>query len=129
MKKIFLFCILVFFIGCRDGKYYSLYKMSFIPEENKQKYQECIEKIVKSASFHMTTSDYEHVDDTIEKARQIANDLYTKGEFVLQIDTYKEDTYMSSIKKRKEELTQEELSIYYTLLENGNVTINKEYKQ
>jgi len=51
----------VLFSSCESKKYpqYTLASKTIIPESDKQKYADFIVKAVSSASYHMTTCDYE----------------------------------------------------------------------
>lgn len=85
----------VFLSSCEGEKYpkYSLSTKTVIPEEDKEKYAEFIVKAVSSASYHMTTCDYEDPEDLIRQVEQTASNLYSKEIQVLKLENCKSCHY------------------------------------
>lgn len=99
INKLLLFVstvlVVVFLSSCEDDKYprYSLSTKSVIPEEDKEKYAEFVVKAVSSASYHMTTCDYEDPEDLIRQVEQTASNLYSKEIQVLKLENCKSCDY------------------------------------
>jgi hypothetical protein len=83
MKSLLLLLLLVM-ISCKDPKPepdYSDYQISYediIPEQDKEKATQLMEKLVSAASLHMTAGDYEDPEDLIEQAQSTTEDMYAE---------------------------------------------------
>lgn len=78
MKKMIVFVLGMFLLaGCGEKKYSLGYGGTFIPDSNKVKYTEYVQKTIAAASFHMTTADYEDPEDLVVAAKRSADELYS----------------------------------------------------
>ena len=86
MRNLILLLSILCLISCKDPDTktdldYSEYEIGvrdIIPEKNQEKASALIEKLVSSASFHLTAGDYEDPEDVIEQAQSTAEDLYSE---------------------------------------------------
>lgn len=114
--KNFIFLILCsfLFIGCgsdRDGTYTLKSSGLEIPDSNKQKFSEFIQKTVSAASLHMTGGDYEDPQYVIREATMTAYELY--GVPKLELCYYDGDWCNT-----EKNMTVEKIRIYDSLLRN-----------
>lgn len=120
-KLLLLIFMSIVLLGCGEHEYkLSEYSDYYLPDSNKAKYAEFIQKTVAAASFHMSGGNYEDPEDVINAAKNIAMDLYG-------VETYNmlRDGYFV----RFEKMTPRESLIYDSLLKvrtrNMNIGINR----
>ncbi len=120
MKKLIVFLIVMFILSGCNEKYSLVYGGTFIPDSNKTKYTEYVQKVVSAASYHMTTADYEDPEDLVRAARNSANELFSV--------TYYELYYTSSWNSyciKHDQMTPEESKIYDSLLNVRSKNFNR----
>lgn len=108
-----------FFIlnGC-EGKYELIYGGTFIPDSNKTKYAEHVQKVVSAASFHMTTADYEHPEELVRAARYSADELFSVTYYELRYSGFGVHTI------KFDQMTTEETKIFDSLLNVRSKNLN-----
>ena len=122
MKKMIVFVLGMFLLaGCGDKEYSLGYGEYFIPDSNKTKYSEFIQKTVSAASLHMTTADYEDPEDLVREAKQVALSLY--GVEYYQLACRGNGCRRMSI--AFDQMTTEESKIYDSLLNVRSKNFNR----
>jgi hypothetical protein len=79
MKKILcILCGMFVWIGCSDEPTISYYLEihSEVPIEKQEQLATFVKETVKNATYKLTTSDYEDVDDTIREAYKVGVQIY-----------------------------------------------------
>lgn len=121
MKNMIVFVLGMFLlVGC-EKKYSLTYSGSVIPDSNKTKYAEYVQKTVAAASFHMSTADYEDPEDLVEEARNSANQLFSVTYYELMcVGVSCDDRYI-----KFDQMTSEESKIYDSLLNVRSKNFNR----
>lgn len=122
MKKMIIFVLGMFLLaGCGDKEYYLSYGGTIIPDSNKTKYTEFVEKTISAASFHMTTADYEDPEDLVEEARKSADQLFSVTYYDLSCRGFGCDVQYIKF----DQMTSEESKIYDSLLNVRSKNFNR----
>lgn len=122
MKKMIVFVLGMFLLaGCGDKDYYLSYGGSFIPDSNKTKYTEYVQKTIAAASYHMTTADYEDPEDLVEAARTSAKELFSVEYYDLSCRGFGCDVQYVKF----DQMTTEESKIYDSLLNVRSKNFNR----
>lgn len=64
--------------GCGRERHYEIYSFSVVPDTLRDDCAKCIADVMSGASNHLTTSDYEDVDDAIKQARYSCERAYSQ---------------------------------------------------
>lgn len=110
MKKLIVFVLGMFLLAGCEKTYTLQYGGTFIPDSNKTKYTEHIQKTIAAASFHMTTADYEDPEDLVAAAKRSADELYSVTYYELYVHGWNQQ-YV-----KFDQMTTEESKIYDSLL-------------
>ena len=113
MKKMIVFVLGMFLLaGCGDKDYYLSYGGQVVPDSNKTKYTDYVQKTIAAASFHMTTADYEDPEDLFREAKVSANELFAVDYYDLSCRGFGCDVQYVKF----DQMTTEESKIYDSLL-------------
>lgn len=120
MKNLFIFLLSIFILTGCEGKYSLEYGGTFIPDSNKTKYTEYVQKVVSAASYHMTTADYEDPEDLVRAAKNSADKLFSVTYYELYYDDGWKPHYI-----KLDQMTPEESKIYDSLLNIRSKNFNR----
>ncbi|HQJ57267.1 MAG TPA: hypothetical protein PLH46_06465 [Caldisericia bacterium] len=119
MKNLIVFLLAMFILNGCEGKYTLEYAGTFIPDSNKTKYTEYVQKVVSAASYHMSAGRYEDPSVLVRQAQNSADDLFGVVYFKM---------YRSGFNRRYidlEEMTSEESKIFDSLLNIRSKNFNR----
>lgn len=120
MKNLIVFLLAIFILNGCEGKYSLVWGGDFIPDSNKTKYTEYVQKVVSSASYHMTTADYEDPEDLVRAANNSAYELFS----VTYYELYYDDGW-KPYRIKLDQMTSEESKIFDSLLNIRSKNFNR----
>lgn len=122
MKKLIVFVLGMFLLaGCGVKDYYLSYGGQVVPDSNKTKYTDYVQKTIAAASFHMTTADYEDPEDLFREAKVSANELFAVDYYNLNCRGFGCPRMVIAF----DQMTSEESKVYDSLLNVRSKNFNR----
>ncbi len=114
MKKLLLLFVIVL-ISCSKEQYpkYGLCRVKYVPDSLKEKQRQFITETVRAATYNLSTSDYEDVDETIQQAENTSEDVFAIE--VIGLRVHYDDDIFNREDIAPEHMTEQEKAIFNKL--------------
>lgn len=108
---------------------YYLLQTTIIAKEDREAVDKCMSSVMQAASFHLTTSDYEDMDDAIETASEKCKSIYVKDITIL-VKYIHSDTLSVRVKTKLQisELLGHDLEVYNRMVSENLPVVREQMK-